>query len=508
MKIRHLAHGLLTVLLSALLLGAVNVHAQLAEEPATNLSEAEALRLRQILDTPIDLNTLNLNKIKLFRQKDLAAFKLGDFVALEKNAREWALVEPEDGKWRLMSILAGTEKRAESYQLVQELINETRWKPSAVRLRSQLARNYMDDNRLKEAGQLIDEAEKIVRYDFSQIPRRGDASFHIARAEMEFLVVKSNYLMRTGRWAEGIEGSKLAVAKGKELLRLAALVQVETWRTYGQVNALFAMVDLSTHQLAAGLYSDAEWTLRETFKLAKAQGLQEMQLAGVYNRVADLYIATGQYKDALQFAQRSEKIVLSTGFQKGSPNWVFTQMRAGVALAGQDAWPQALASLDEIDAQVIRVKTPAALASRTPLRAYIYLKNGRQVDALRVLRDSLKFRVDNFGDNHYLTASIRGLLAVALWQNNLLPEARTEFDTAMRNMTAPDSLSGNFVENAFEKKTRHYILQSYMGLLAKTAATQPKDAEILFQVADQLNASSVQQALSDAAVRAGVSVPG
>jgi CHAT domain-containing protein len=75
-------------------------------------------------------------------------------------------------------------------------------------------------------------------------------------------------------------------------------------------------------------------------------------------------------------------------------------------------------------------------------------------------------------------------------------------------MVSPDSLTGNFVENAFEKKTRHYILQSYMQLLAKTAATEPKDAEMLFQVADQLNASSVQQAVSDAAVRAGVTVPG
>jgi len=508
MTIRHLAHGVVTVLLTTFLLCAVNVHAQLAEEPVTKLSEAETVLLRQILDAPMDPNSLNLNKITVFRQKDMAAFKLGDIVALEKNSREWAKVEPMDGKWRLMSTLAGTEKRAEAYVLGQELINETPWKHSAVRLRVQLARYYMDDNRLKDAKRLIDEAEKIVRYDFGQIPRRGDASFHIARAEMEFLVVQSNYLMRTGRWAEGIEGSKLAVVKGKEVLRLANQVQVETWRTYGQINVLFAMVDLSTHQLAAGLYSDAEWTLRDTFKLAKAQGLQDKQLAGLYNRVADLYIATGQYKDALQFAQRSEQIVLSTGFQRGSPNWVFTQMRAGVALAGQDEWSQAMASLDEIDEQVKRVKTPSALASRTPLRAYIYLKNGRQVEALHLLRNSLKFRVNNFGENHFLTASIRGLLAVALWQNNLLPEARTEFDAAMRNMSSPESLTGNFVENAFEKKTRHYVFQNYMRLLAKTAATQPHDAEILFQVADQLNASSVQQALSDAAVRAGVSVPG
>jgi len=508
MKIRDVAYRLLTAALFVLLLGASQVQAQLADEPVANLSEAETLRLRQILDTLIDPSKLNASKIELFRQKSIAAFKLGDFVAMEKNAREWALVEPVDGKWSLMSVLAGTEKRAESYKLAQELINEVAFKPNAVRLRAQLARYYMEDNRLKDAKQLIDEAEKMVRFDLSQVPRRGDTPFYIARAEMEFLVVKSNYLMRTGRWAEGIEGSKLAVAKGKEVLRLASQVQVELWRTYAQSNVLFAMANLSTHQLAAGLYADAEWTLRDVFKLAKAQGFQEKQLFGLNNRVADLYVATGQYKDALQFAQRSEQISLAAGFQKGSPNWVFTQMRAGVALAGLDAWPQALANLEEIDLQIERIKAPSSLANRGDLRAYIYLKNGRQVDALRVLRGSLKFCIDNFGSSHYLTASVRGLLAVALLQNNLLTEARTEFDTAMQNITSPESLTGNFVESAFQKKTRHYILQSYMQLLAKSAATQPKDAEILFQVADQLNASSVQQALSDAAVRAGVSVPG
>jgi len=508
MKIRHLTHGLFTALLVVFLLGAGNTHAQLADEPLVHLSDAEAQRLRQVLDTPIDPNTFNLNKTALFRQKKLAALRLGDMAAMERYGREWALVDPVEGKWALMIALAGTEKRAEAYVLGRQAVEANRWPPNSVRIKVKMAEYHLQDNQLQDAKRLLDEAEKILRFEFRQLPRQGGALLSIANAEMDLLDVKSNYLRRTGRWAEGIEGSKLAVAKGKEVLSLANNAPDEFLRYTSQAGVLWAMSELSTHQLAAGLYSDAEWTLRDTFKLAKEQAFQEKMLMGVNNRVADLYNATGQYKDAQLFARRSEQNVLSAGFQKGSPRWVFTQMRVSQALAGLDAWPQALAKLDELDAQVARVKTPAGLANQVALRAYIYLKNGREVDALRVLRAGLTSRVNNFGENHYLTASIRGLMAVALWQNKLLPEARTEFDSASRYMVSPDSLTGNFVENAFEKKTRHYILQSYMQLLAKTAATEPKDAEMLFQVADQLNASSVQQAVSDAAVRAGVTVPG
>ena len=45
-------------------------------------------------------------------------------------------------------------------------------------------------------------------------------------------------------------------------------------------------------------------------------------------------------------------------------------------------------------------------------------------------------------------------------------------------------------------------------MLAETASQDAQDAALIFQLADYLNASSVQQALADAAVRSGVNVPG
>jgi CHAT domain-containing protein len=485
------------------------VHAQIGDEAETTvLSAEETTRLREVLDKAIDPETLNIKKSALFRQKDLAAFRLGDIVSRERNAREWMLVESIPGKWSLMVALSDTEKKSESYRLGQELISEVKWAPSAVRLRIFLVKNYLFDGNLKHSLQLIDEAEKIIRFEFGRVPVRADTVLEIARAEMEFHVAKSQYLMRTGKWSEGIQAAKRAVEKGQVFLGLTRSAPEGPQRTYGQVSVLFAMVELATQQMSAGLYSDAEWTLRETFRLAKAQGFTENLMAGFYNRVADFYNATGQYKDGLIFAERGEKITLAQGYQKGSPRWLFSQFRTNIALAGQDDWPNALVNLEEMDFQQKRMNATPALANRAVVRSYIYLKNGRHAEALSVLRGSMQWHLDNFGESHYFTASLRGLYAVALWHNNLAAEARVEFDKSMSHITSPDSLSGDFVESAFQLKTKKFIFQSYMHLLALTAPSNVQDAEVLFQVADQLSASSVQQALSDAAVRSGVSIPG
>ena len=47
-----------------------------------------------------------------------------------------------------------------------------------------------------------------------------------------------------------------------------------------------------------------------------------------------------------------------------------------------------------------------------------------------------------------------------------------------------------------------------MQMLAQTAQNNAQDAETLFLLSDQVNSSSVQQALSEAAVRSGVNIPG
>ncbi len=496
------------ILTCVLGLCAMPAWSQMGDQDAQHLSAEETQRLRQIVDAPIDPNALKSTQIPLFRTKNLAALQLNDYVSRERILREWLKVDPEESKWNLWNLLKTKGDDTEADQLGKELLSDIKYPSSRVRLLTQMAIFAMDRRQFKLAIESFDAAEKIIRYDFNNMRRFTGSDFAIARAKLEFLTAKSDYLRRIGKWSEGLENSRLAVAQGKEVLRYENTIQVQEWRDLGRIFVLRALIGLSGHQATAGLYSDAEWTLRDAYKLSRAHGFNEKMMSGFYNRAADLYNATGQYQDAITFSKRSEKLALETGFPKGSAPWLFSQLRLTQALAGQDQWPQALVNLEERDSAVKSLGTSQAIANPPTLRAYIYLKNKSHDEALKLTSQSLKSSIASLGEAHYFTASVRGLNAVALWRTGAADAARTEFEKSLQNFTAPESLTGSFIEDSFQLKTKRFILQSYLQLLAQTAASQPKDAELIFQIADQLNTSSVQQALSDAAIRSGVTIPG
>jgi CHAT domain-containing protein len=480
--------------------------AQDDEGQRLQLPADEVARLRSIIETPIDPNALKERKVEQYRLKESAAWKLGDMKLREQFLREFAEIA-DDGKWTLRDFLAGTEKRDEAYAIGHELIKTMKWPPSAVRIRTTMALNYIDDSKLKDANALLTEAENIIKNEWSRMSRAGANAYWMVRAEMEFNNVKARYLMRTGKWNEGIQTSKLAVSKGKDLLGQEGMIDLRQ-RNYGRTGYMFTMQELATHQMVAGLYADADWTLRESYRLYKQLGLSENQMVGLYTRLADLRNATGQFKEAEPYAQRSEKIVLEQGYKKGAPNWLWTQLRTNVALLGQERWKDALANFEDIDAATKDFKNVSNIARQVHIRSVVYLKNGRHADALRMMDGNLKWHVNNYGENHYFTAFSRGVYAVALFKNGQADAARTQFDLALRNITAPAALTGEFAEDAVRRKYKRFIFENYMQLLAMSAANSPADAELLFELADYVNNSSVQQALSDAAIRSGVSTPG
>ena len=104
------------------------LHAQsLDESSSINLSEQEITRLKTILDQPIDPNSLKSTLIEIYKQKEVAAWRLGDEVKREELLREWAQVDP-GARWILRNFLSMTPKRAEAYQIGHELIKEIKLK--------------------------------------------------------------------------------------------------------------------------------------------------------------------------------------------------------------------------------------------------------------------------------------------------------------------------------------------------------------------------------------------
>lgn len=475
------------------------------DTPPIKLDAAEAQRLRQVLDAEIDPNQLNSRRIEQHKKKELAAIALGDGAAREKNLREWMLLE-EEGAWILRSYLANTERRSEAYEIGHNLIKQIKWPASAARMRIYVAENYVEDSNLKQADALLSEAENILRGS-PRSARDGTGTYLIGDTDLLYYTVKSKYLLRAGKLSDAITAAKLAVEKGRAQVKVEGITN-ERHRHMGRFNTLRAFFLLSNEQTTAGYYTEAESTLREAYQLMKQFEWTETQMAGFFGTVADFYNATGQYKEALPFSKRSEGIVLNNGFVIGSGAWLYTQLRANIALAGLDRWKEALENFQRIDQALEKVNLKTNVARQSDVRGMVYLRNAKYAEAVALLLETYEWNRTHLGEAHHQTAITEGLLATAyagLLNSEL---ARSHFEKSIQNLTSPEALSGDMTETAFLRKQKSFILQSYARLLALRAANSPKDAEILFKVADQLNSSSVQQALSEAAVRSGVTIPG
>ncbi len=477
-----------------------------SDAPETlQLPSEELARLREVLNRPIDPNSLNQTKEELYKLKDNAAWRLGDMVKREEVLREWAQIS-NDGKWTLRDYLAGTEKRAEAYAIGKELIEVMKFPPSAARIRVTLASNNIDDSNLKEAGRLLDQAEKIIKEEWRNVPPRGANTFHMARAEMEFHNIKALYLWRMSRWAESVQSSELSIRKGKEMIKNDAQAD-ERQKQFSKNYLIFCHNILALTQMTSGQYANAEWSLREAYKLAKEFKFSDNQLIGVFNRYADLRNALGLTDEAKAYAEKSLALLTAQGYKPGSFNWVFASNKISLALTIAGKWKEALNQFELVDQEVSKLKTQSSQSRLSFVRGLVYMNNDKATDALKYLEPTFKWHVQNFGENHYQTAVAGGLLASALSLSGQPTLARPQFEQAMRNITAPEVLTGDFAETAFQKAAKRFVFQTYLQLLSKTASQNPKDAETIFGLADFLNASSVQQALSDAAVRSGIDVP-
>jgi CHAT domain-containing protein len=478
-----------------------------SDAPETLQLPAEELaRLREVLNRPIDPNSLNQTKEDLYKLKDNAAWRLGDVVKREEVLREWAQTS-NDGKWTLRNFLAGTEKRAEAYALGKELLESIKFPPSATRLRSEMARNYIDDSNLKEARKLLDQAEKIIKEEWRTVPLRGANAFHMGRAEMEFHNIKALYLWRMSRWAESVQSSELSIRKGKEMVKNDGLAD-ERPRQFARNYLISCHNILALTQMTSGQYANAEWSLREAYKLAKEFKFSDNQLIGVFNRYADLRNALGLTDEAKAYAEKSLALLAAQGYKPGSFNWVFANNKISLALTLAGQWKDALNQFDLVDQEASKLKTQSSQSRLSFVRGLVYMNNDKATDALKYLEPTFKWHVQNFGVNHYQTAMAGGLYASALELSGQSELARQRFEHAMRHITAPEVLTGDFAETAFQKAAKRFVFQTYLQLLSKTAAQSRQDAETLFELADYLNASSVQQALGDAAVRSGIDVPG
>ena len=481
--------------------------AQDSEMGLAKLSAADESRYREILDKPIDENQLNLKKIDAYKEKEQAFNMLGEDKGREANLIAWSKIDP-DGKWSLRGYWALMGKYEDAIKIGNEIINESKFPPSSARIRLYMAVDYLQTNQIDKAKELIDKAESIIKYDFGRVPRNGGTMIWIIRAETEFYAYKSAYLSRIGKAEEALTMARLALEKSKELLRLIPNIPSELYRTFARATAARTAGNIVLQQISMGQFVNAEWSLRDALKLAKSNGFNENHMFLFHLMTSDIFNGTSQFGLALEYAARSEKSFLNQGFQKSSVGWMRSKSREISALAGLNEWTKALTVLQDAYSETKGTPFEPKNTVDGKLIGLIQIKNNRFDEAINGLSETFKNDSTNYGPKHYYTAISQGLLGVAYWKKGDLVKARAELEAARTIINSPESLSGDFSESAIQRKTNRFIFESYMQMLAQTAQNNAQDAETLFLLSDQVNSSSVQQALSEAAVRSGVNIPG
>ena len=481
--------------------------AQWGDEVIAPLGAAERERLQAFVLAPIEPGQAPGQLSLLYARKADAARRLGDNATLIRLLREWAKTDV-GAKRMLRSALSGTDDHEESLQIGEELVAAERNPFINASTRLLLARDYTLIGRNEKAKLHIDAAENLITRDIARSSLAGDGLFYVRRVQTIFHQSKSVLMKSTGQWAAGIEQAKLAVERGKQMYEARGLVRdpailLEAVNVYVR-----SYVDLARQQTDAGLYADAEWSLREAYRAAQRAGVPEVQLWGLYRFIAEYYAAAGQYKDSQVFVDRAVAISEPMGY-----SLVAAQRRAieGIriqALIGQGRWADARRVAETLDAALVAKGAPALTAAERRIRTLIALHTGGEGFGVEKLRTALAQSERTLAPDHYFVAQDRGLLAATLAASGDLVGAKPLFEQSLRGLTSPAALTGDFAESAIQRLTKRYIMRAYMKALAAGARENPQDAVALFEVADQLGASSVQQALSEAAVRSGVTTPG
>jgi CHAT domain-containing protein len=482
-----------------------------AQELATlqKITPAEAQELRNLLQQPQPEGMTYSSLDQWYQARDAAAFRLGDPVERERVLRAWLAASPGiDPKWTLGSFLmSNSNNSAEGFALMEQVLAEQKHPVHMVRIRSRIAEGYIEEHQLKKAQALLDEAEPLIAREFGRF-RGNQIGYWSVRAEMEFHKTKARLLTRQGHFDAAIDEAKLAQAKGLELRKsenLAPPRQIQ----YGRSGHASSAVEVAVAQINSGRLFEAEESLREALAIFKSYQFTEDQMVFFYRWVSDLYFAQGRYDDGLRVANRVREVQLKSGLSDGTAQSIWTRMRINKSLVAQGRWKEALQEFDTIDQAVGTNDRIRPIARMVDLRGLTLLNNGRASEAANIFRGSLDWSVNNFGANHYFTAFKRGLYGMALAQESgRQATALNELEQAIRDLSAPETLSTQFEETPFRLALRQDIYKTYIRLLVSTQANNPNAAAQAFAASNHLMASGVQQAISEAAARAAIKKPG
>jgi len=282
----------------------------------------------------------------------------------------------------------------------------------------------------------------------------------------------------------------------------------------------------------SSLVLSADWTVLSQARIKARQGrlqeaevdarrglLSELKNLGKYNPVtlnfigglADILVEQGRYAEAEQLVRVSLEIVGTVGVTEDS--------LANVRLLSQLGGVLTLRRKDQ-DAIAVFAQIDKATAGWEPARRLSFeLSDGRiaalyasgQIEAgIAAAEQVVKRQVSRVGENHFDTASARGLLAVGLMRAKRDAEAIREFRTAIPILTASSRENADDEDAtavAARSQRLQGIVEAYFNLLAREKNSSVDVGAETFGLADAIRGRSVQQALAASSARAAAREP-
>lgn len=474
-------------------------------ESLGKMSDAEAQKLRQTLSQSIDASMAHEEKLKLLRAKDQAAVLLNDMPAKEANLLEWVQIDPT-GKWMLRAHYWYTGQLDKAIELGRELVMLPGNNPYlAVLSRTNLAKDYVDTNQLDKAKPLIEQAEEVVRYRMGNY-QGVTGGYWKTSAEVLLNRAKAAWLLSSGKWSEAERVGQISIDKAREMNgQITSVITDPTQQEPQKRMVIYAYADMVKLQSSIGHWANAQWTLRDAYELSRKAGYNESHMYLVYVLTSKIKNGLGAFDEALVYASKAEALQLNIANNKAdSSRWMEARVQQLTALAGQGRWEDALKSFQEVQSATQGAQVPAEKILDPVLLGFVLIQSGNTKQAESFLASRLPETEAMLGPQHFQTAMQYGLLAVAQDANRKNDQAIASYDVARRVFMSPSTLTSDFVEDELSKKIRQFILEKNMQSLALQAKTDKKVADLLFRIADQVNSSSVQGALNDAAARASV----
>lgn len=470
------------------------------------VSPAEELLLREILSKPLNKDALKVNLEIQVNEKRMAAKKL----ALH-DAEEAVLLEakPLVNNPGLVNDLANIARNRGDYEKAISLHREAveiAPKPRKPFFMAHIANDYVRWGRLDQARRELDKIFPVIDALGREKWGLGD-QIMLKRSEQFAYFVLSLLEQRLGKWDKSIEAANLS----EQTARKALVLSSTRSNSFEKLNLAADLGNSLARKAqafrAAGRFADTEQTLRDYLRFSSEVELPAHFRSGMYIVAANLRFAQREFEQSERLARKSDEILENLGFDALRTDRTERRRDVFIALAGQKKWQQAKAEIGRLDALA---KGNTAAASRIAFnfdRAYVYLGNKEPELASPLFEQVAEASVKTFGEGHYFPAQAQGLQGVALWRQDDKESKKKAFQLLKSSVSA--LVSTRNLDYLDQVGIRPEIRQLIVGAYIEAAAElDPQSVLQALGLADWLRAGTVQEALTDAAVRSAANTQG